>query len=116
VEGTRKLPPDLQIGLYRITQEALNNIVKHAKATQATVTLHLNDAVRLSICDNGSGFDLTSVTPDHLGLRIMCERAEAIGGKFSISSQPGVGTQIFVSWTPSSDPCRTEYESRAVEE
>ena len=74
-EGARKLPADLQIGLYRITQEALNNIIKHAKATQATVTLHLNESVYLSICDNGSGFDLTSITPDHLGLKIMCERA-----------------------------------------
>jgi signal transduction histidine kinase len=116
VEGTRKLPPDLQIGLYRITQEALNNIVKHAKATQATIHLHLNEDVYLLIKDNGCGFDLTAVTPDHLGLRIMCERAEAIGAKFSISSQPGQGTQIFVACTPQVDPCSSENEVRAVED
>jgi signal transduction histidine kinase len=104
VKGSRKLPPDLQICLYRITQEALNNIVKHAKATQATVTLHLDADVHLSICDNGSGFDLTSVTPDHLGLKIMCERAEALGAKFSISSRPGEGTEICVSWSTPPDP------------
>ncbi len=98
VEGTQKLPPDLQICLYRITQEALNNIVKHAKATQALVTLQLNEKVMLSIVDNGSGFDAARVPPDHLGLRIMCERAEAIGAEFSIYSESGEGTQIFVSW------------------
>jgi signal transduction histidine kinase len=116
VEGTYKLPADVQIGLYRITQEALNNIVKHAKATQATVTLQLNEDVCLSIRDNGSGFDFHSVTPDHLGLKIMCERAESLGAKFSISSRPGEGTEIFVSWTPAIDPYRTECESGTVEE
>jgi signal transduction histidine kinase len=101
VEGARKLPPDLQICLYRITQEALNNIVKHAKATQALVTLKLNeDKVTLTIADNGSGFDPACVPPDHLGLKIMRERAEAIGAQISIYSEPGEGTQISVSWTP----------------
>jgi signal transduction histidine kinase len=99
-EGTRRLPAEVQICLYRITQEALNNIVKHARATQAVVRLHLNENASLAILDNGCGFDLTAVTPDHLGLKIMCERAEAIGAKFSVCSQPGEGTQIAVSWTP----------------
>jgi signal transduction histidine kinase len=101
VEGRQKLPPDLQIGLYRITQEALNNIVKHAKATQATVSLHINEKICLSIVDNGNGFDPACVSPDHLGLKIMRERAEAIGAEFSVYSAPGQGTQIFVSWMPS---------------
>ena len=100
VEGARKLPPDLQICLYRITQEALNNVVKHAKATQALVTLQLNEKVTLTIVDNGSGFDPARVPPDHLGLKIMCERAEALGVDFSIYSEPGEGTQICVCWTP----------------
>jgi signal transduction histidine kinase len=99
-EGTRKLPPDLQICLYRITQEALNNVVKHAKATQALVTLQLNEKVTLAIVDNGSGFDPARVPPDHLGLKIMRERAEALGAEISIYSEPGEGTQIFVSWAP----------------
>jgi signal transduction histidine kinase len=101
VEGAGKLPPDLQICFYRITQEALNNIVKHARATQALVTLRLNETITLSIVDNGSGFDPASVSPDHLGLKIMRERVESIGADFSIYSEPGEGTQIFISWTPS---------------
>ena len=77
----------------------MNNIVKHAKATQAIVTLKLSEKVTLAIVDNGSGFDPARVSPDHLGLRIMCERAEALGAEFSMYSKPGEGTQIFVSWT-----------------
>ena len=97
-EGERKLPPDVQVGLYRITQEALNNVVKHAHATQAMVTLRLGDVVRLAIADDGAGFDSGTVTADHLGLRIMRERAEAIGARLSVYSEPGEGTQVSVVW------------------
>ncbi len=99
-EGERKLPADVQVGLYRLAQEALNNIVKHAKASQAVVTLRSNDEMlRLTIADNGVGFDPTAVTADHLGLKIMRERAEAIGAKFTIYSEPGEGTQVSVIWS-----------------
>jgi PAS domain S-box-containing protein len=98
VEGQRKLTPDVQISLYRITQEALNNVVKHAKATQAVVTLRLNGNARLSIADNGCGFDASTITPDHLGLKIMRERAEIIDANLSIYSEPGEGTQVSVVW------------------
>lgn len=97
-EGQAEIPPEVQITLYRIAQEALNNIVKHAKATKVVVTLHMGESVRLVIIDDGSGFDLAAVSPDHLGLKIMCERAEAIGAECSIYSQPGEGTQISVIW------------------
>jgi PAS domain S-box-containing protein len=97
-EGERKLPPDVQVALYRIAQEALNNMVKHSKASQAMVVLRLGEQVRLSITDNGAGFDTTSVTADHLGLKIMCERSEAIRAKFSLYSEPGEGTQVTVTW------------------
>jgi PAS domain S-box-containing protein len=97
-EGERKLPPDVQVALYRIAQEALNNMVKHSKASQAMVVLCLGEQVRLSITDNGAGFDTTSVTADHLGLKIMCERSEAIRAKFSLYSEPGEGTQVTVTW------------------
>jgi len=97
-EGDRKLPPDIQIALYRLTQEALNNVVKHAKASQAVVTLHLGEQVRLTIADNGIGFDQSIVTADHLGLKIMRERAEAIGASLRIESDPGDGTQITIIW------------------
>ena len=97
-EGERKLPPDVQVALYRIAQEALNNVVKHSKALQAAVMLRLGEQVRLSITDNGMGFDRASVTADHLGLKIMCERSEAIKAKFSLYSEPGEGTQVTVTW------------------
>jgi signal transduction histidine kinase len=98
VKGKRTLPPDVQMAFYRITQEALNNIVKHAKATQVIVTLRLDGTVRLSIVDNGVGFDPASVPADHLGTKIMRERAEAIGAMYSLYSEPGEGTQISVTW------------------
>jgi nitrate/nitrite-specific signal transduction histidine kinase len=98
IAGQQKLPADVQVGLYRITQEALNNIVKHSKATQAVVTLRLNGSLHLSIADNGCGFEIAKVPPDHLGLKIMGERAKAIGAKLSIYSEPGDGTQISVTW------------------
>lgn len=97
-EGECKLPPDVQVALYRIAQEALNNVVKHARASQAIVTLRLCNPVRLTIADDGAGFDPAAVTADHLGLRIMRERAEAIGAKLSVYSEPGEGTQVSVVW------------------
>lgn len=101
VDGETKLPADVQVGLYRIAQEALNNVVKHARANQAIVTLRCGESVRLTMSDNGAGFDPSTVTADHLGLRIMRERAEAIGAKLSIYSEPGEGTQVSVTWGPS---------------
>ena len=98
IEGQRRLPPDVQVGLYRIAQESLNNVVKHSKATQAVLTLRLNGTVRLSISDDGCGFNPSEVGPDHLGLKIMRERAEAFGARLSITSEPGDGTQVSVSW------------------
>ena len=103
-EGERKLPPDVQVGLYRIAQEALNNVVKHAKASQAVATLRLDDVVRLTIADDGAGFDPGTVTADHLGLRIMRERAEAIGAQLSVYSEPGDGTQVSVLWGVTHNP------------
>ena len=108
-EGRAAIPPDVQIALYRITQEALNNIVKHAKATRVVVSLQLGQSVRLMIVDDGCGFDLTGVTPDHLGLKIMCERADSIGARCSIYSRHGEGTQISVTWQ-----CETDKEKRQI--
>jgi PAS domain S-box-containing protein len=97
--GALKLPADVQVGLYRLAQEALNNVVKHARASQAVVTLRCSDeSVRLTVADNGVGFDPSTITADHLGLKIMRERAEAIGARLSIFSEPGEGTQISVVW------------------
>jgi len=98
LQGQRKLPGNVHITLYRIAQEALNNIVKHARATQVVVTLRMDEQVRLVIADNGNGFDMHAVTPDHFGLKIMRERAEAIAAQFSIYSEINEGTQVSVTW------------------
>jgi PAS domain S-box-containing protein len=98
IDGSRKLPPDVQVAAYRIAQEALNNVIKHSQAAEAYLTLRLGDVVRLVIVDNGAGFDPLTVTADHLGLKIMRERAEAIGAKLTVYSEPGDGTQISLSW------------------
>lgn len=99
VDGDRRLPAYLQIGLYRIVQECLNNVVKHAQAQHAQVNLHLNGrGGNLRICDDGIGFDLEEVAPDRMGLVIIQERVSQISGTLEIQSEPGNGTEIVVSW------------------
>jgi signal transduction histidine kinase len=94
-------PKEVKLMLYRIAQEALNNIRKHAHAKQAQIVLDSQpDHVRLSITDDGRGFDVTQVKADHFGLKIMQERAESIGATLNIQSQVGQGTQIEVAWDP----------------
>ena len=91
-------------GLYRIAQEALNNVAKYARATQVSVNLRLSpDSARLMVIDDGVGFDPAAIPPNHLGLRIMRERAEAIGARLNIYSEPGEGTQVTVVWQKSPD-------------
>lgn len=97
-EGQGKLPPDVQIAFYRITQEALNNIIKHAKATKIFVSLRISKTIQLMICDDGCGFNPENIAADHLGLKIMCERAETINADCLINSKPGEGTQISLYW------------------
>ena len=83
--------------LYRITQEALQNIAKHAHATRVELTLQERDGqLVLEIRDNGKGFDTSREFPGHLGLRSMPERAAQIGSEFQIQSLPGEGTVITV--------------------
>lgn len=99
IEGAAQLPADTKIELYRIAQEAFNNIAKHAGATQVWVTLRVADSqLFLSVRDDGRGFDPASVAGDHLGTRIMAERAAAIGGCLRIDSAPQRGTEISVTW------------------
>ena len=91
--------PEVQIALYRIAQEALNNVIKHARASQVTLSLHnYPEQVELRIKDDGRGFDPSHVTPGHLGLGIMRERAQSLGITFEIASQPGQGTEIVVTY------------------
>ncbi len=82
--------------LYRILQEALNNIVKHAQATRVDVQLFGHDKeINLTIEDNGKGF-VSSEKEDSVGLNQMKIRAESLGGRFEINSQPGKGTFVLV--------------------
>jgi signal transduction histidine kinase len=103
VDGETALSPDVQVALYRITQEALNNVVKYAKASQASVSLRMSpESVRVTVIDNGMGFEPENVAGNHFGLRIMRERAEAIGARVSVYSEPGQGTQISAVWNAKS--------------
>jgi len=97
VEGERPLPPEIQVALYRIVQEALNNITKHVGASQATLKLSFAaQAVTLSVHDNGRGFAVADRPVQSLGLGIMHERAQKIGADLTIESQIGKGTTITV--------------------
>lgn len=99
-EATSRLPAPIENVLYRVTQEALTNVAKHAQATQVKVSLNLNSrTVYLVIADNGVGFDLNAPKePDKVqwGLTIMVERVEGINGHFRLDTKPGQGTKIIV--------------------
>jgi len=101
IESDIQIPPDVKVGLYRIAQEALNNVAKHAGANQVILTLR-NDGhgIELSITDDGRGFDASSISFEHLGLKIMNERSQEIGVCLSIDSQVGTGTKIVAHWEP----------------
>lgn len=93
------LPSDVRVGFYRITQEALNNIIKHAQATKALI--HVTDDAQqtvITITDDGRGFDPDVIPSDSLGLRIMQERAAKIELDLTIDSQPQAGSRISATY------------------
>lgn len=99
-EVATRLDFDVSIAVFRIVQEGLNNIVKHAKATQVEISLVINeDSVYLILADNGKGFESARLNHGHqgFGLRNMRERARLLNGTFEITSSPGQGTVIEVS-------------------
>ena len=100
VTGTGTLPAEPQVVLYRICQEALNNIAKHAKATRVAIDVrHESDALELHIHDDGCGFDSSEPPPPgHYGLIMMRERAETVGALLTVLSEPGHGTELVVYW------------------
>ena len=120
VDAEAILPYEVKEAFYRIAQEALNNVAKHAHATRAWVemvreagpmaeaTLHggasaSESVLVLTLRDDGRGFDPLRIPADHLGLTIMRERADAIGAQLSILTRPSRGTSIRVAW-----PCPAE--------
>jgi PAS domain S-box-containing protein len=97
----KRLSPDVELALFRITQEAINNVRKHSQASYASVRLTFDtDRVCLTICDNGKGFskrnESQAIQQGHLGLIGMRERAHLIGANLKLDSKPGKGTTITV--------------------
>ncbi len=96
-----RLPADMEIGIYRIVQEALQNVSAHAQATRAKVMIAFSaEGVSLIITDDGRGFDLGVVQNGaigHLGVMGMQERAENLGGQLAIHTSPGHGTGVALS-------------------
>lgn len=125
--GEHVLPPHIQVAFYRICQEALNNIAKHAEASHVEIDLQYETgesqepgteeasspirftgfpqaavvtSVKLNIRDDGLGFDPDKVAmPGHYGLGMMRERAEAMGARITFTSQPGHGTTVSLVWS-----------------
>jgi signal transduction histidine kinase len=99
VRGEELLPPNVQVILYRLTQEALNNVARHAKASNVDVILECEENLtHIQIKDDGQGFNPDSIPAGHLGLGIMRERADSIGSALNINSTIGYGTTIDIVW------------------
>lgn len=97
--GSRQpLPPRLEIGLYRIAQEALTNIRRHAQATQAGLQLTFTaDTIQLAITDDGRGFNVATIPPNRFGLVGLRERVNLLNGRLHLESHPGTGTRLDVT-------------------
>jgi len=121
IAGEHVLPAEIQVALYRICQEAFNNIAKHAGASLVKIDLCYEAdpaldtdvnvfnsgapqqiivrSVEMRICDDGVGFDTREASaPGHYGLDMMRERAEAVQAQLTVSSQPGHGTELMLRW------------------
>ena len=101
VEAEPELPEEVKAGIYRVVQEALNNVIRHSGACSAEVTLSRHRrGVSVQVVDDGKGFDPEQVTPGHMGLAIMRERAAAIDAHLDIDAAPEGGTRVCVRWSP----------------
>jgi two-component system, NarL family, sensor kinase len=89
------IPRDVALCVYRVAQEALRNVARHAQALQATVRLTANDReLVLCVRDRGVGFDVATRRKSGLGLESMRERVRLVQGRLTVRSQPGKGTRI----------------------
>lgn len=98
--GVANLPPSMEPTLFRLVQESLNNIAKHAHANKLSLKLFINEdlsQVELILNDDGIGFDMDNRNTSGLGLDQMQARVEALGGKFEIHSEAGKGTDVYAS-------------------
>jgi signal transduction histidine kinase len=95
VDGETLIPAAIEADVFRIAQEALHNALRHAQAARIAVRLRCDaGGLRLSVSDDGVGFDPAAVRARHLGLTTMAERARAAGGTLDIDSAPGAGTTV----------------------
>jgi two-component system nitrate/nitrite sensor histidine kinase NarX len=96
------LPPDTQIQVLHIVQEALSNVRKHARATQVWLDVQQQPQWRLEVRDDGGGFESEqpALAETHVGIRIMTERAERLGARLDILSRPGHGTSVVLTLPP----------------
>jgi len=100
----RDLPGEVALNLYRVAQEALVNVARHARADNAIITLHWQDErLELKIQDDGCGFILPDTlsgltSQDHFGMIGMRERVDLVGGEWKLNSAPGKGTAVEVTW------------------
>lgn len=98
-----RLPPSMEIAVYRIAQEALNNVRRHAQASQVTLRLNFREhAMVIEVVDNGRGFDVgrtleSAIREQHLGLLGMKQRVEWLGGQFTVESKKNAGTRVAVT-------------------
>jgi nitrate/nitrite-specific signal transduction histidine kinase len=99
IEAEFTLPDDVKVAFYRIAQEALNNVVKHAEASNVHVSLtETSGVIEMCISDDGCGYNPEDVSPEHLGLGIMRERAEFVGADLEVETQVDCGTKVLVRW------------------
>ena len=109
IERIPTLPQEVHTSFYRIAQESLNNVVKHAQASQVSISLSATPSILdssedwkgkviMTIRDDGRGYSLQNGQTEHLGLEIMRERAAIIGASLLIDSQPGKGTEVTLVW------------------
>jgi signal transduction histidine kinase len=110
LEPIPALPPDVHVAFYRVAQEALNNVVKHAEASQVIVSLRASPPVVtesagpwqgqviLHVRDDGRGFEPDAVARGRLGLAFMRERARSVQAVLTVDTQEGQGTQVSLIW------------------
>jgi two-component system sensor histidine kinase UhpB len=97
-DDTRSVPPDVALCVYRVAQEALNNVVRHSGARRVDLSLHCRaEGLLLEVADDGRGFASTAPARRGLGLRSAAERVRAVGGDLSVNSSPGAGTTVRVT-------------------
>jgi len=97
--GDINIPSGVKIAFYRVCQEALNNIAKHANASRVDIDLQQDGAeITVRIRDNGKGFDHNQTNSGHYGLQMMQERSAAVGAQLTVISQPGQGTELTIRW------------------